>query len=122
MVSINAQEGELLFYENKYSLTDKSIIPQPTKISSLPLKVVIVVFFNPFKLFFRYKHNMERRYLVSNKIYQTKKSLTDYSIKLSLIKKAATYSPALHCSTIGASGLNFSVRNGKRWNTTAITA
>jgi len=28
----------------------------------------------------------------------------------------------LHCSTIGASGLNFSVRNGKRWNTTAITA
>ena len=31
-----------------------------------------------------------------------------------LEKKAATYSPALHCSTIGASGLNFSVRNGKR--------
>ena len=26
-----------------------------------------------------------------------------------------------HCSTIGASGLNFSVRNGKRWNPTAIT-
>ena len=39
-----------------------------------------------------------------------------------LIKKeAATYSPALHCSTIGASGLNFSVRNGKRWDPTAIT-
>ena len=38
------------------------------------------------------------------------------------IKKAATYSPALHCSTIGASGLNFSVRNGKRWDTAAITA
>ena len=37
------------------------------------------------------------------------------------LKKAATYSPALHCSTIGASGLNFSVRNGKRWDTTAIT-
>ena len=35
-------------------------------------------------------------------------------------KKAVTYSPALHCSTIGASGLNFSVRNGKRWDTTAI--
>ena len=34
---------------------------------------------------------------------------------------AATYSPALHCSTIGASGLNFSVRNGKRWSPTAIT-
>ena len=29
-------------------------------------------------------------------------------------KKAATYSPALHCSTIGATGLDFSVRNGKR--------
>ena len=29
-------------------------------------------------------------------------------------KKAATYSPALQRSTIGVSGLNFSVRNGKR--------
>jgi len=27
---------------------------------------------------------------------------------------AATYSPALLCSTIGHEGLNFSVRNGKR--------
>ena len=35
-------------------------------------------------------------------------------------KKAVTYSPALHCSTIGASGLNFSVRNGKRWNPAAV--
>ena len=33
---------------------------------------------------------------------------------------AATYSPAIR-STIGAVGLNFSVRNGKRWNTNAIT-
>ena len=39
----------------------------------------------------------------------------------SLLEVAATYSPALHCSTIGASGLNFSVRNGKRWNPIAIT-
>ena len=38
-----------------------------------------------------------------------------------LIKKAASYSPALHCSTIGAGGLNFSVRNGKRWDPAAIT-
>ena len=37
------------------------------------------------------------------------------------VKKAATYSPTLHCSTIGASRLNFSVRNGKRWNPAAIT-
>ena len=36
-------------------------------------------------------------------------------------KKAAAYSPALHCSTIGDDGLNFSVRDGKRWNTVAIT-
>ncbi len=34
-------------------------------------------------------------------------------------KQAAPYSPALHCSTIGADGLNFSVRNGKRWDTAA---
>ena len=40
-----------------------------------------------------------------------------------LVKKtAATYSPALRCSTIGAHGLNFSVRDGKRWNPEAITA
>ena len=41
-------------------------------------------------------------------------------ILLSWWKKAVTYSPALHCSTIGASGLNFSVRNGKRWNPAAV--
>ena len=39
----------------------------------------------------------------------------------SLKKMAASYSPALHCSTIGAGGLNFSVRNGKRWDPAAIT-
>ena len=37
------------------------------------------------------------------------------------LKMAASYSPALHCSTIGASGLNFSVRNVKRWDPAAIT-
>ena len=36
-------------------------------------------------------------------------------------KVAASYSPTLHCSTIGAGGLNFSVRNGKRWDPAAIT-
>ena len=35
--------------------------------------------------------------------------------------EAASYSPALYCSTIGADGLNFSVRNGKRWIPAAIT-
>ena len=52
----------------------------------------------------------------------TKKRASKISLQSSLIlKKAATYSPALHCSTIGADGLNFSVRNGKRWNPDAIT-
>ena len=39
----------------------------------------------------------------------------------SLLEVAATYSPTFYCSTIGVNGLNFSVRNGKRWNLTAIT-
>ena len=37
------------------------------------------------------------------------------------ITKAASYSPTFHCSTIGVSGLNFSVRNGKRCDTATIT-
>ena len=37
-----------------------------------------------------------------------------------LIKVAMTYSPTNVCSTIGAVGLNFSVRDGKRWNPNAI--
>ena len=36
------------------------------------------------------------------------------------VKRAASCSPALLCSTIGAGGLNFSVRNGKRWDPAAI--
>ena len=40
---------------------------------------------------------------------------------LSDLKEAATYSPTCDCSTIGVIGLNFSVRNGKRWNPNAIT-
>ena len=36
-------------------------------------------------------------------------------------KTAATYSPTSR-STIGASGLNFSVRDGKRWDTGAMAA
>jgi len=35
-------------------------------------------------------------------------------------RMATTYSPTTMCSTIGAGGLNFSVRNGKRWNPAAI--
>jgi hypothetical protein len=42
------------------------------------------------------------------------KSLSETNLKGFLINMAATYSPALWCSTIGHEGLNFSVRNGKR--------
>ena len=38
----------------------------------------------------------------------------------SFIKVAMTYSPTNLRSTIGAVGLNFSVRNGKRWIPDAI--
>ena len=44
------------------------------------------------------------------------KSPEAFLLRDSLVKKAATYSPALRRSTIGAPGLNFSVRDGKRWN------
>ena len=38
-----------------------------------------------------------------------------------LLKEAATYFPTTKCSIIGVSELNFSVRDGKRWDLTAIT-
>ena len=38
-----------------------------------------------------------------------------------LRKTAATYSPTWWGSTIGVSGFNFSVRDGKRWYPTALT-
>ena len=64
----------------------------------------------------------ELRRVMELRIRQTKKRTSKISLQSSLMwKKAATYSPALHCSTIGASGLNFSVRNGKRWDPVAIT-
>ena len=54
-------------------------------------------------------------------VYTYKKnSLPGFLLKDCCTKKAATYSPALRCSTIGAPGLNFSVRDGKRWNPRAI--
>ena len=44
---------------------------------------------------------------------KTKKPLS-VGIRVLIISLAATYSPTFDCSTIGAIGLNFSVRNGKR--------
>ena len=55
-------------------------------------------------------------------VYYTKKESRNISVTGPWIeKKAASYSPALHCSTIGVGGLNFSVRNGKRWSPATIT-
>jgi hypothetical protein len=42
------------------------------------------------------------------------KSLSAKTERLFKINMAATYSPALWCSTMGHEGLNFSVRYGKR--------
>ena len=50
--------------------------------------------------------------------FRHKKKTNPYWIGL---KEAATYSPTTKCSTIGVSELNFSVRNGKRWDLAAIT-
>ena len=50
------------------------------------------------------------------------KSPTSLDVRDSYKKVAATYSPTWWGSTIGDGELNFSVRNGKRWILTAITA
>ena len=41
-------------------------------------------------------------------------------LEVLFVKVAMTYSPTNVRSTIGADGLNFSVRNGKRWIPDAI--
>ena len=59
------------------------------------------------------------RSIQTNQRYTNKKipgALTTPGI---LNKTATTYSPTV-CSTIGVTKLNFSVRNGKRWNLRAI--
>ena len=52
-----------------------------------------------------------------NSEYPLGYSLFDFCIR----KKKGGDLLSHKCSTIGAVGLNFSVRNGKRWNTYAIT-
>ncbi len=51
--------------------------------------------------------------------YTTKKK--DRHVSMSVLKRRLPTLPRENRSTIGASELNFSVRNGKRWNLTAIT-
>ena len=53
-------------------------------------------------------------------LVQKQKKSTQNSLN-ALWKLAATYSPTWYSSTIGANGLNFSVRDGKRWIPVAIT-
>ena len=51
-------------------------------------------------------------------LFKTRKPFS-YLRGFPLKDRATTYSPTIS-STIGADGLNFSVRNGKRWNPAAI--
>src|SRR5690554_524257 len=45
--------------------------------------------------------------------FKQKKARQDWR---AIVARAATYSPGCDPSTIGAAGLNFSVRDGKRWD------
>ena len=53
-------------------------------------------------------------------IFNKKKPTVFSDSRFHLKKLAITYSPTLYRSTIGANGLNFSVRDGKRWTPAAI--
>ena len=61
-------------------------------------------------------HNGQGRALVPT----TNKKVRPDSIQSDLRRTAAAYSPTWWGSTIGDGGLNFSVRNGKRWYPAAI--
>ncbi len=50
-----------------------------------------------------------------------KKDLANTACKVSSHEKRRLPTLPRVCSTIGADGLNFSVRNGKRWNPDTIT-
>ena len=54
--------------------------------------------------------------------WHAQKKLRDFCLEAFCKSVAATYSPTWWGSTIGDGELNFSVRNGKRWILTAITA
>ena len=57
------------------------------------------------------------------RVYKNRARVLSVSLgTLALEKAAMTYSPTTKCSTIGAGGLNFSVRDGKRWNPNAMIA
>ena len=54
----------------------------------------------------------------THKTHKDKKK--ESHISVTLLKEATPTFPQKNCSIIGAGGLNFSVRNGKRWDPTAI--
>ena len=62
------------------------------------------------------------KYRDSSHLLHTTKHPVIEDDRVSYKKVAATYSPTWWGSTIGDGELNFSVRNGKRWILTAITA
>ena len=53
--------------------------------------------------------------------YRINKKKPLRKIEEASMNMAATYSPGTESSTIGHEGLNFSVRNGKRWSTLGKT-
>ena len=67
-----------------------------------------------------FKSNKVNENLSESSAYENTPSSDDD--RVSYEKVAATYSPTWWVSTIGDGELNFSVRNGKRWILTAITA
>ena len=64
----------------------------------------------------------EKRFFSKEFAYGHKKKVPSARLnwRNSQVKVAMTYSPTTKCSTIGAVGLNFSVRDGKRWNPNAM--
>ena len=62
----------------------------------------------------------KRPLIVNSWTIHTKKGSQSFGLTPSLLKRRLPTLPLLR-STIGVTGLNFSVRNGKRWNPGAIT-
>ena len=58
--------------------------------------------------------DLKKEYNIFHKYKYTKKPYLLLR-RAFLLKSATTYSPRYHSSTIGATRLNYSVRNGKRW-------
>ena len=69
------------------------------------------------------RHGGQRRWTTGGRIATINERSSKTVVSELLVRiVAATYSPTWWGSTIGDGELNFSVRNGKRWILTAITA